>query len=79
MPVIKMSEEEIKGKLLKGNIKKRMEAKQLTDKQMAKCLGGIHPETFRQKVRHPERFTYPQLITVFRILEFSEAEKLEVI
>lgn len=78
MPVIKMSEEEMKGKLLKGNIRKRMEAKQLTDKQMARYLGGIHPETFREKVRHPERFTYPQLITMFRILEFPDSEKLEV-
>ena len=77
MPVIKRSEEEKCTVLLKGNIFKRMEAEQVTDKQMA-AVTGMHPGTFAQKKNHPERFTYPELMQVFKKLHFPDSEILEV-
>lgn len=77
MPVIKKSEEERRFALLKGNIFKRMEAEQVTDKQMA-AITGMHPGTFAQKKNHPERFTYPELMQVFKKLHFPDSEILEV-
>ena len=55
MPMIKKSNEERCYALLKGNIFKRMEVEQVTDKQMA-AVTGMHPGTFAQKKNHPERF-----------------------
>lgn len=77
MPVIKLSEENRKGRLLSGMIQARMDAKQITTKQMAAML-GIHPETFKRKKNHPEFFTYPELMKIFKKLEFPESEILEV-
>lgn len=77
MPVIKMSEENRKKHLLSGMIRARMDAKQITVNQMASIL-GIHPETFKRKRNHPEFFTYPELMKIFKKLEFPESEILEV-
>ncbi len=78
MPVIKKSDEERCCALLKGNIRKRMEADQVTDKQMG-TVTGMHPATFAQKKNHPERFTYPELMQVFRRLHFPDSEILEAL
>ena len=67
MPVIKISEEDRKYALLKGNIAKRMEANQVTDKQMALCT-GMTEGTFAKKKIHPERFTGPELVRLFKKL-----------
>lgn len=67
--------EEKSYRLLKGNILKRMEPERVTDAQMA--AAGMSKETYRRKKLHPERFTYPELIMVFRRLEFPESEILE--
>lgn len=67
--------EEKSYKLLKRNILKRMEAERVTDAQMA--AAGMSKETYRRKKLHPERFTYPELIMVFRRLGFPESEILE--
>lgn len=67
--------EEKSYKLLKGNILKRMEAERVSDAQMA--AAGMSKETYRRKKLHPERFTYPELIMVFRRLGFPESEILE--
>ena len=77
MPVLKKSAEQIRCDLLKGNIKKRMEAGQVTNKQMA-AVTGMSPGTFAQKTNHPERFTYPELMRVFEKLKFPDSEVLEV-
>ena len=76
MPMIKKSNEERCYALLKGNIFKRMEVEQVTDKQMA-AVTGMHPGTFAQKKNHPERFTYPELMQVFKKLKFPDCEILE--
>lgn len=76
MPLIKKSDEEVRYALLKGNIRKRMEAYQVTNKQMA-AVTGMAPETFAQKVNHPERFTYPELLGIFWKLRFPDWEILE--
>lgn len=76
MPVIKMSEEERRYALLKGNILKRMEANQVTDKQMAACT-GMTAGTYAKKKLHPERFTGPELMRLFKKLEFPCCEILE--
>lgn len=77
MPKLQKSEEEVKAILLIGNIRKRMEAKGVTDKQMALCI-GVATGTFQQKKLHPERFTYPELVRLMKKLDFPETEKLEV-
>ena len=68
--------EEKSYKLLKGNILKRMEAERVTDAQMA-AVTEMSKETYRRKKLHPERFTYPELIRIFRRLGFPESEILE--
>lgn len=78
MPKISKSDEEVKSILLKGTIKKRMEAKGLTDMQMAICT-GMAEGTFEQKKLHPKRFKYPELVRLMKKLEFTDAEKLEVL
>ena len=78
MPLIKKTEEEVNCSLLKGNILKRMEANQVTDKQMA-LVTGMSKDTFAKKKLHPERFTYPELIRVCKKLKFPDSEILEVI
>ncbi len=77
MPVIKKSNEERCFALLKGNIFKRMETEQISDKQMA-AVTGMHPGTFAQKKNHPDRFTYPELLKVVRYLHFPDYEILEI-
>ena len=77
MPVIKLTEENKKKRLLSGMIQARMDAEQVTVSQMAAML-GIHPETFKRKKNHPEFFTYPELMKIFKKLEFPESEILEV-
>lgn len=77
MPVIKLTEENKKKRLLSGMIQARMDAEQITANQMAAML-GIHPETFKRKKNHPEFFTYPELMKIFKKLEFPESEILEV-
>lgn len=77
MPVIKLTEENKKKRLLSGMIQARMDAEQITTKQMAAML-GIHPETFKRKKNHPEFFTYPELMKIFKKLSFPENEILEV-
>ena len=77
MPLIRKTADEMRHALLKGNIKKRMEALQITDKQMG-ALTGMHPDTFAKKTNHPERFTYPELMVVFAKLQFPDNEILEV-
>ena len=77
MPVIKLTEENKKKRLLSGMIQARMDAEQITAKQMAAML-GIHPETFKRKKNHPEFFTYPELMKIFKKLSFPENEILEV-
>lgn len=76
IPVIKKSNEERCYALFKGNIRKRMEAEQVTDKQMA-AVTGMHEDTFAKKKNHPERFTYPELMQVFKKLKFPDCEILE--
>lgn len=78
MPVIKYNEEEKRCRLLSGNIKKRMDAMQITDKQMAACT-GMAAGTFNQKKNHPERFTYPELMRLFKKLKFPIEEITEVL
>lgn len=77
MPVIKLTEENRKKRLLSGMIQARMDAEQITTNQMAAML-GIHPETFKRKKNHPEFFTYPELMKIFKKLSFPENEILEV-
>ncbi len=77
MPIIKKSSEERCFALLKGNIRKRMEAEQVTDKQMA-AVTGMYPDTFAKKKNHPERFTYPELMQVIKRLHFPDSEVLEI-
>lgn len=77
MPVIKKTPQAVRYALLKGNINKRMDAYQVTDKQMG-AYTGMHPKTFCQKKNHPERFTYPELLVVFDKLHFPDTEILEV-
>ena len=77
MPVIKLTEENKKKRLLSGMIQARMDAEQITVNQMAAIL-GIHPETFKRKKNHPEFFTYPELMKIFKKLSFPESEILEV-
>lgn len=77
MPVIKLNEENRKKRLLSGMIQTRMDAEQITVNQMAAML-GIHPETFKRKKNHPEFFTYPELMKIFKKLSFPESEILEV-
>lgn len=77
MPVIKKSEEEYRYILLKGNINKRMEAQQLTDKQMGGYI-GVAGDTFKRKRNHPELFKYPELMKVFKKLNFPDNEIMEV-
>ncbi len=77
MPVIKLTEENKKKRLLSGMIQARMDAEQITANQMAAML-GIHPETFKRKKNHPEFFTYPELMKIFKKLNFPESEILEV-
>lgn len=78
MAAIKKSNEERCFALLKGNIFKRMDAEQVTDKQMA-AVTGMHPGTFAQKKNHPDRFTYPELMQVIKRLHFPDSEILEVL
>ena len=77
MPKIVKTPQEIQNSLLSGNIKKRMNAFQVTNKQMGSVL-GIHPGTFEQKTNHPERFTFPELLIVFHRLRFPDSEIIEV-
>lgn len=77
MPIIKLTEENRKKRLLSGMIQARMDAEQITTNQMAAML-GIHPETFKRKKNHPEFFTYPELMKIFKKLSFPENEILEV-
>ncbi len=77
MPVIKLTEENKKKRLLSGMIQARMDAEQITVNQMAAML-GINPETFKRKKNHPEFFTYPELMKIFKKLNFPESEILEV-
>lgn len=78
VPKLQRSEEDIKAILLIGNIRKRMEAKGVTDRQMAICT-GMAEKTFQRKKLHPEYFTYPELVRLMKKLDFPETEKLEVI
>ncbi len=77
MPKIVKTEEEIRLIYLKNNIRKRMEAKQLTTKQMASYI-GIGESTFCKKKEHPKYFTMPELLRVFKKLDFPDSEILEV-
>lgn len=76
MPVIKKQSFDVAMALLKGNIRKRMEAYQITDKQMA-MYTDMNPDTFKQKKNHPERFTLPEIIVVCSKLHFPDSEILE--
>ena len=78
IPRLQKTEEEIKAILLVGNIRKRMEAKGITDKQMAICT-RMAEKTFQRKKLHPEYFTYPELVRLMKKLDFPETEKLEVL
>ena len=78
MPKLQRSEEDIKAILLIGNIRKRMEAKGVTDRQMAICT-GMAEKTSQRKKLHPEYFTYPELVRLMKKLDFPETEKLEVL
>ena len=64
--------------LLKGNILKRMEYEGVSDKQMAAAT-GMATDTFRKKKLHPERFTYPEVLRIFKRLDFPDEEILEAI
>lgn len=78
MPVIKKKPIEVAYSLLKGNIKKRMEANQVTNKQMG-LVTGMHHETFARKTNHPERFTYPEFIETVNKLKFTDEEILDAV
>lgn len=78
MPVLKKSDEEKCCAHLKGDIRKRMEVEQVTDRQMA-AVTGMSKDTFAKKKNHPERFTYPELMQVFRRLHFPDSEILEAL
>ena len=64
--------------LLTGNIEKYQRLANMTDSQMAKVL-GCHEKTYRQKVLHPQRFKYEELVMVFTVLEFEPSAILESI
>lgn len=78
MPVIKKRPIDVAYSLLKGNIKKRMEANQVTNKQMA-SITGMHHETFARKTNHPERFTLTEFIYTVNKLKFTDDEILEAV
>lgn len=77
MPKIVKSDEEIRLIYLKNNIRKRMEAKGVTPKQMA-IYSHMGESTFMKKKEHPEYFTMPELLRVFKRLDFPDSEILEV-
>ncbi|MEE0752129.1 toxin HipA, partial [Frisingicoccus sp.] len=63
MPKIVKNDEEIRLIYLKNNIRKRMEAKSITPKQMA-IYSHMGESTFMKKKEHPEYFTMPELLRV---------------
>lgn len=69
---------EQKGRNLKANIEMRQKKMKINNNEMAKLL-GLNPLTYRQKVLHPHRFTYIELIMVFTVLKFSQEELVESI
>lgn len=77
MPKIVKNDEEIRLIYLKNNIRKRMEAKSITPKQMA-IYSHMGESTFMKKKEHPEYFTMPELLRVFKRLDFPDSEILEV-
>lgn len=60
------------------NIKKHMRQKELSDKQMANYT-GMAPGTFARKREHPHLFTYPELMRLFKYLDFTDVEILEAL
>ncbi len=74
-----MNAEQAKQLHLRHQIEERQVLERKTDKQMGKAL-GLHPRTYRNKVIGTSQvFTYPELITVVRILHFPDDEKLKII
>lgn len=60
------------------NIEKHMRQKELSDKQMGSYT-GMAPGTFARKRLHPHLFTYPELMRLFKYLDFTDTEMLEVL
>lgn len=78
MAAIKKKPEEEKKLMLICNIEMHQKKLGYSKEKMGACL-GINPQVYRRKVLHPELFTYIELVKVFTILKFTEAEILESI
>lgn len=76
MPKLKRSDAETRYILMAGNIRKRMDVLQLTDKEMG-ILTGLSEKRFSEKRRKPELFTYPELMATVIRLHMPDQEILE--
>lgn len=74
--LIKTNNEVDKANALTANIEMHQKKMGLTNVKMGAAL-GINPAVYRRKVLHPYLFTYMELVKLFIILKFTEAEILE--
>ena len=59
-------------------IRMKMMQRGLSPERMALLIGGTCKETFTRRLNHPEKFSYPELLKVFRFLEFDDHDILAV-
>ena len=64
--------------LLSGNIRKYMTLKSRTAWDMARAL-GIVPDTWYKKMRNPESFKFEEVIRIVHYLDFSPADREELL
>ncbi len=63
---------------LNGLIDIKMRQRGISAERMALLLGGSCKETFTRRLHHPEKFSYLELLKVFRFLEFDDHDILAV-
>ena len=68
--------EDVKAVNLTANIESHQKKMGFSKEKMGAAL-GINPAVYRRKVLHPNLFTYMELVKLFTILKFTEAEILE--
>lgn len=78
MAQTKRKTEDVKAVNLTANIEAHQRKMGFSKEKMGAAL-GINPETYRRKVLHPYLFTYLELVKIFSLLKFTEAEIIESI
>lgn len=63
---------------LQSLIEMKMRQRNLSSERMALLFGKGCKESFTRRLNHPEKFSYLELLKVFRFLEFDDHDILAV-